>query len=141
MPYSTMTDILDQIEAADLLDLTDDENLGQVSEPRVLKAIADADAEINGYCGKRYRVPFDPVPELIRKFSVDIAIYNIFARRAGAPEDRRNRYKDAIAFLRLVAAGSGTLGEDDPSGNPAPAERPTMTGPGRIFSREKLGGW
>lgn len=142
MAYCALTDILDQIEEADLLDVTDDENLGQVSEPRVLKAIADADAEINGYCGKRYRVPFDPVPDLIRKLSVDIAIYNLFSRRNEiTPEERRNRYKDAIAFLRLVASGAGTLGEDDPSGNPAPAERPTMTGPSRIFSREKLGGW
>ncbi len=142
MAYCTLTDMLDQIEEADLRELTDDENLGLVSGQRVLKAIADADAEINGYCGKRYRVPFDPVPDLIRKISVDIAVYNLFARRnRPTPQDRRDRYRDAIAFLRLVAAGSGTLGEDDPSGSPAPAERPTMTGPARIFSREKLGGW
>lgn len=141
MAYCTKSDILDQMEESDLIRLTDDENLNVVSDPRVAKAIADADAEINGYCGKRYRVPMAPVPDLIRKMSVDIAVYNLFSRREGAPEDRRNRYKDAIAFLRLVAAGSGTLGEDDPSGNPAQTERPTMTGPVRIFSRKKLGGW
>lgn len=141
MAYCTLTDILDQIEEADVIRLTDDENLGAVSEPRVSKAIADADAEINGYCGQRYRVPFDPVPDLVRKFAVDIAIYNLFGRRDVAPEDRRNRYKDAIAFLRQVASGAATLGVEDPDGTPAPAEHPRITGPARIFSREKLGGW
>ncbi len=139
--YCSQADILDQLEEADLIRLTDDEDAGVISTPRVDKAIADADAEINGYCGQRYRVPFEPVPELVRKFSVDIAIYNLFARRPLIPDDRRGRYRDVIAFLRLLAAGTVTLGVEDPEGTPVPADRPCVTGPQRVFSRAKLGGW
>ncbi len=79
------------------------------------RAIADADAEIDGYCKAVYDVPFSPVPVMVRKISVDIAIYNLYARRKGAPEDRRNRYKDAIKFLENVAKGIVDLGSDAPS--------------------------
>jgi phage gp36-like protein len=142
MAYCTLTDLLDQIEESGLIRLTDDENLGAVDTARVDKAIADADAEINGYCGSRYRVPLDPVPDLLRKFSVDIAIYNLIGRRdVVVPDDRRARYKDAISFLRHVAAGTAQLGVADPDGTPAPAERPRITGPKRVFSRDSLEGW
>ena len=75
MPYATQADILDQLDEDILIQLTDDADTGDVVDDVVTRAIADADAEIDGYCGKRYSVPFDTVPPIIRKFAVDIAIY------------------------------------------------------------------
>lgn len=115
MAYCDQDDILDQIDEDELIQLTDDDDTGDVDADIVAKAIADADAEIDGYCAARYTVPFDPVPVIIRKMSVDIAAYNLYARRRGATEGRKERYSNAVRFLRDLSKGMITLGADAPS--------------------------
>lgn len=139
--YSTLTDMKEQIPEEELIALTDDADAGSVDTSVTDRAVADADAEIDGYCGKRYGVPLSPVPAIIRKFSVDIAIYNLFARRQGAPEDRRLRYKDAIKFLENVARGLISLGADDPDATPSDAQKPKISFSERVFSRDKMQGY
>ncbi|MDZ7831633.1 MAG: DUF1320 domain-containing protein [Desulfobacterales bacterium] len=141
MPYSTQSDILDQIDETTLVSLTDDAGTGSVDDDVVTRAIADADAEIDGYCGKKYEVPFSPVPDLIRKFSVVIAIKNLFARRRGAPDSRRQDYEDAIKFLKEVSKGNATLGEDDPADVPQSSHAPEIESADRIFDRDSLKNW
>ncbi|OQY41844.1 MAG: hypothetical protein B6240_14685 [Desulfobacteraceae bacterium 4572_87] len=51
---------------------------------------------------------------MVRKISVDISIYNLYARRMGAPDDRKERYDNALRFLRDVARGVISLGGDAP---------------------------
>lgn len=118
MPYCTQADILLSLPADQLLALTDDAGVGTVDSTIVARAIAVADAEIDSYAGRRYSVPFDPVQDVIRDTSTDLAIYNLYSRRRGAPEDRKARYDNRIRFLRDVAKGVASLGEDDPDGNP-----------------------
>jgi phage gp36-like protein len=112
-----------------------------VDEDVVTRAIADADAEIDSYCGVRYSVPFATVPEVIRKFSVDIAVYNLYARRKGAPDDRKARYDNAIRFLKDVAKNLASLGEDDPDSTPAGSNKPSISQNERLFTREKMSGF
>jgi phage gp36-like protein len=138
MPYSDLTDIENQIDESDLIGLTDDEDTGAHNSGRILRAIDDADSEINGYIGMRYTVPLDPVPVLIRKFSTDIAVWNLYARREGAPEDRKIRYEKALEYLKGVAKGIFSLGENDPAETPSDSARPELTYAERIFSREKM---
>jgi len=138
--YCTLDDIKEQIHADELIGLTDDADAGIIDTSATDRAAADADAEIDGYCGKRYSVPLSPVPPIIRKISVDIAIYNLFSRRQGAPEDRRLRYKDAIKFLENVARGLISLGVDDPDSTPSEAHKPQISFSDRIFSRDDLKG-
>lgn len=139
--YCSQADIEDLLSAAVLIQLTDDEGLRVVHAGRVEKAISDADAEINAYCGQRYPLPFSPVPDILRKLSVDIAVFNLHGRRKQTPDDVKERYKNAITFLRAVSTGTATLGAEDPHGSPAPTEKPSISGPDRIFSRQSLGGW
>lgn len=141
MMYCSAADMEDLLSVAVLIQLTDDEGLRVVHAGRVEKAISDASAEINAYCAQRYTVPIDPVPDILRKISVDIAAYNLHSRRKQMPDDVKDRYKTAVAFLRAVSTGTATLGVEDPHGTPAPTEKPRITGPTRIFSRDKLGGW
>lgn len=116
MPYSTQSDLLEQLEENVLIQLTDDSGSGEVDVSAVDRAIADADAEIDSYCGTRYTVPFSPVPVMIRKLSVDIAIYNLFSRRAlDVADERQQRYDNAIRFLRDLAKGLISLGADAPA--------------------------
>jgi phage gp36-like protein len=120
MAYSTQADCLDQISETELVQLTDDAGLGVIDADVVTRAIADADEEIDGYLGSRMEVPLSPVPGIIRKCSVDIAIYNLYARRQDtAPEIRKDRYKNAVGFLAKVAEGKISLGASDPAGIPA----------------------
>ena len=135
MAYCTKADILEQLEEDILIQLTDDDDAGDVDDDKVTRAIADADAEIDSYCGTKYEVPFSPVPVMVRKYSVDIAIYNLYARRRGAPEDRKERYDDAISFLKDVSKGIATLGGDAPSGDDESGPEATTVKSDRVFSR------
>jgi len=137
MPYALQTDILEQLDEDILIQLTDDADAGEVDDDMVTRAIADADAEIDGYCGKRYSVPFSTVPAIIRKFSVDIAIYNLYARRKGAPDDRKDRYAAAVKFLLNVSKGLISLGENDPDSTPA-SNAPEIDNEDRIFTRTTM---
>jgi len=141
MAYCTETDIKRQIDWDTLVQLTDDTDSGLIDSDILDRAIADADAEIDAYCGSRYSVPFTTVPDVIRKRSVDITIYNLYARRRGAPDDRKERYTNAMQFLKDVARNIVSLGEDDPDGVPSGANAPEISSSDRIFSREKLKGW
>jgi phage gp36-like protein len=144
MAYSAQDDILDQLDEAILIQLTDDEGTGSVNADRVAQAIADADAEIDGYLASRHQVPLDPVPENIRKYSVDIAIYNLFSRRADTlPDTRKERYQAAVRYLEKVAEGKWTLGANDPDGNPSSSDRPQMSpeNPERLFTRDTMKGF
>ena len=80
----------------------------------VQHAIADADAEIDGYLNKRYPTPLRSVPEIINKISKDIAIYNLASRSGMTVQERENnyyvRYKNAIRYLEQVAKGVVEIG-------------------------------
>jgi len=134
MSYCAKSDILEQLDEDVLIQLTDDDDVGAVDDDVVTRAIADADAEIDSYCGTRYDVPFSSVPVMIRKVSVDIAIYNLYARRKGAPEDRKERYDDAVSFLKGVSKGLATLGGDAPSTDDDSGPEVTTKKSDRIFS-------
>ncbi len=137
MPYCAQQDIENDITQKTVLQLTDDTGAGSVNATYVDKAITEADAVIDSYCGSRYAVPFASVPERIKQLSIDIAIYHLFARRGKVPELRETIYNNAVSFLKDVARGTATLGKQ-----PAPAATPEggakFTGPDRVFDREKL---
>lgn len=109
-------------------------------------AIADADAEIDGYLSKRYSPPFTEPPSVLRKFSKDIAAYNLVSRK-GVDEDNPEktyltRYNSAIRFLTMVAEGKidiGTGKED--AGQASAAEGFRFCSSRRLFSRESMRGW
>ena len=135
MAYSIQSDILEQMEEDVLIQLTDDDDAGVVDDDKVTRAIADADAEIDSYCGTKYDIPFSTVPVMIRKISVDIAIYNLYARRRGAPDDRKERYDDAISFMKDVSKGIASLGGDGPSADDDSGPEATVVKSDRVFSR------
>ena len=112
--------------------------------PIIEGAIADADAEIDGYLAKRYAVPLSPAPKVINKFSKDIAVYNLFSR-IGIDEstDQKtylNRYNAAIKFFELVADGKVSIGTeaDDPAS--AAATGFSAKSNTRLFTRGSMRG-
>ena len=141
MAYCIQDDILDQVDEAVLIQLTDDAGAGAVDADKVTRAIEDADGTIDAYCEGRYTIPLSPVPDKIRQISVDIAIYNLFSRRGdAAPEVRKDRHKEAIRFLEAVRDGKARLG----AATPAPANTPdtvSISSNTRIFTRDKMSGF
>ena len=139
--YCALADILDRVDAGVLVQLTDDDNLGEVDENKVEAAIEGADATIDAYCGVRNTVPFDPVPAIVKTLSVDLSVFNLYSRRGGVPENVRKIRDDAIAFLRDVSRGAVSLGPAGPDQTPSGSHRPQSAGAERIFSRDKMRGW
>ena len=112
--------------------------------PIIDAAIADADAEIDGYLAKRYSVPLAPAPRVLNKFSKDIAVYNLFSRvgidEGSEEKNYLNRYQAAVKFLTLVAEGKVSLGAGSEDPASAAATGFTVASNGRLFSRQSLEG-
>jgi len=146
MAYSALTDIQKLLPDDTILQLSvdpADTDQTTINQTRVDEAIAQADAEINSYCGSKYSVPFATAPAIVKKISVDIAIYNLYSRKVDEiPETRADRYKNAIRQLEGISRGLISIGVD-----PAPAA-PTVGGSetnketnDRIFTRDKMEGF
>lgn len=93
-------------------------------------AIVDAEAEVNSYLQSRYSVPLAaPVPSRLRAVALDVTTYRLFAARGlsdeGADKVVRQRYEDALRWLRDVAAGRASL--PLPGGDARPAMPPRQT--------------
>jgi len=139
MAYAVLEDLVQMVPTAELAQLTAE--TGDIPDPAVVaEAIARADAEIDSYLAVRYQVPVAPVPERLKALSVEVALYHLYARRGVAPEVRRRGYDDAVAFLKLVAAGQAVI---EGAGGEAPPSQQAeeFAGASRQFSRDGLGDW
>lgn len=140
MAYCDQDDILKLIPEQDLAELTTES--GETPDDEVVAdCIAAADGEIDSYLGVKYSVPLATVPDRVKWLSADMAIYHLYSRRGVAPEVRRQKYLDAVTFLKDVVAGTakivGLAGE-------AAATTPDvheMTSSTRVFSRDNMGDW
>ena len=106
MAYSTLSDVLLQLGDEELKQLTDDYDTGSLASEVVDRAIADADAEVDGYLSGLYTTPLSPVPAFVRKMSVDLAIYNLYSRRVDTlPDIRRERADNTRGYLMQLVHG------------------------------------
>ena len=91
---------------------------GRPDTAAVEQALAEAASEIDAILGTRFAVPVSPVPPVLRRIAVDLAVGAL--PRTGATEasmyDRRAR--EARDLLDKLAAGEASLG---PGYDPAPA--------------------
>ena len=151
MAYCTAAEVLDMLKE-DMLNViigdnyieNEDERI-QAITPIVEQAIADADAEIDGYLAKRYKVPFEKTPQVINKFAKDIALYNMVSRKGVDENDREKtyltRYNAAIAFLTKVAEGILSIGVSENNTEDAARIGFSMSNSPRLFSRGNMKGW
>ncbi|MRR15697.1 MAG: DUF1320 domain-containing protein [Deltaproteobacteria bacterium] len=140
--YCSQADITAAISEDVLIQLTDDDNAGVINQASVTAAIAQADAEIDGYCGARYTVPFVTVPAVVKALSIEIAVYYLYKRRT-VPEKIEKAYDKAIAKLKDISRGLLSLGVADPppaatSAGGAESNKPVSD---RVFTRDKMTGF
>lgn len=141
MTYCAQDDILEQVQENVLINLTDDNDAGVVDSTIIARAIEDAGAMIDAYCQRRYTVPLSPVPPMIRRLAVDLAIYNLYSRRdLMPPKVREDRQQAAVRFLEKASAGQIDLGAATPAREQS-SHGVDITSPSRIFSRETMEGF
>jgi phage gp36-like protein len=138
MSYNTKDDLLGDIPEEVLIQLTDDANLGTVDDTKVDQALGNSAAMIDGYCGGVYQLPLDPVPAFIKALDLDIAAYNLYSRRENVPENRKDRYKNAVKTLDAIAAGKISIGAPAASQPPQAGASSLVSAPTRIFDADKL---
>jgi phage gp36-like protein len=143
--YCTIDDLREQSSEEFLLRCTDDDGTGEINQAIVNKKIEDAQTEIDSYCRAQYPVPFQTVPGLIRKLTVDIALYNLLSKR-GIDEDSPDvilvkRYRDAVKLLENLAKGIVTIGPTV-AGEPSPQpQQAAIVSPPRRFTRTSMKGF
>jgi phage gp36-like protein len=109
--YAVIADLVPlRLTQAELVQLTDDANTGQVNEATVNAALEEASGRVDSYCRSRYVTPLQ-VGDDVKGMTLDIAVYLLFSRRRNAKlsETVRTRYEDAITFLKDIAAGRASL--------------------------------
>jgi len=133
MPYATQADLVSRFGEQELIDQTDRINGAVVDAAVVAREIAYASAVIDAYLASRYALPLpDPVPDLLVGLCCDLARYALYTD--AAPETVRDRYKDAVARLRDIAAGAIKLDLATPS--VASSGLVQIDTGARLFSRE-----
>ena len=136
--YATLADILEQVDQETLIALTDDALAGAVDESVVERAIANGDAVIDSACRDRYDIPFSaPVPDLVRLYSVDLAVYNLYSRRPQVemPEVIGERHQYVLDRLRLVEQGKAGMGVAVNGTEGTESHGALVSGNDRIFTR------
>jgi phage gp36-like protein len=119
-----------------LLVRVSDQNKDRQADPEVVEAgLEAADDIIDAYLSSQYTVPLAYVSKSVRKLAVDIAVYTMAMGRAERTEEMRLRYEDAMAMLKMMAAGKIGLGLPpvDTNGDGVPESDPNRKRKGRIF--------
>lgn len=137
MPYNTRQNMIDRYGEEELIQLTDRAGNGVIDDAVLDQAIADANAEIDGYLGGRYQLPLAVTPPILTVYACDITRYRLYDD--AATEQVEKRYQDALKFLRLAAGGKVQIGPAADGSKPAPAGGAQMESDGRIFGRDKGG--
>jgi phage gp36-like protein len=144
MAYATQTDITD-LYGIDTLDrLADRDGDGTADAAKVSRALDDASALIDGYIAMRVTLPLSPIPAVLRNLCVDIAMYRLATDAGLLSEDARQRYEDAVRFLRDVSAGKAAIPQPAAPGaavtETASPQSIVIDSEPRLFSRGSLRG-
>ena len=114
MAYCTQADLIGRYGEAELTQLTDREQFGGIDAAVLATAIADADAEIDGYLSDGgYPVPLESPPYLLTRHACVIARAHLYADIK--TEEVKADYAKTLAWLERIASGAVRLpsGADD----------------------------
>lgn len=137
MGYATQADLEARYGAEEVLQLADRNRDGVIDAGVIDRALADAEAEINGYLGSRYQLPLADVPQIVNVYACDIARYRLYADLA--TDEVRRRYEDAVKFLRLAAEGKVKIGPTQAGAEPTQAGGAEVQSGGLVFGRDQGG--
>ena len=134
--YATESDIVKRY-GQDALDLAF-ARAGDLANPAaVSQALDDASDEIDTYLMGRYSLPLDPVPPVLTRLCVDMALYH-GSDLAALTDERRTRYEDAVALLTRISEGKVSL--EGVAGQTPASSGASFVSNDRIFGRGSMQG-
>ncbi len=92
---------------SDLIQLTDDDNTGELNQGVLDAIIAAADDKINAAIANIYQVPISPVVPPITSWSLTITCFMLLRRRL-VPDEKNNffdDYREVMGMLKAVNNG------------------------------------
>ena len=110
--YTTQEDIIKSgIPEDDLIQLTDNADLGVVDSDAVDRVIAQQDELIDGYLRSRYDLPLDPVPGLLGSIAVALCCRALYRLRpqVDTPESISEAAQEAKSTLKQLQQGTMKL--------------------------------
>lgn len=141
MAYSTLAQLTDRYGAELLRQLSDRGDVAATEPDAALfaRAIADADALIDGSLKVRYALPIASTPRLVTDLSLRIAVY--YAHGSVVPEKIRDDYKEALRTLQQIATGTVRLDLDGVEPAPSGAAEVRTNEPDRRLTAETMRGF
>lgn len=141
MAYCTLQELIDRYSERMLVEISDrgDAASGTIDQALVDRAIADADALIDGYLKVRYALPLASVPRLVKDLSLRIAIY--YAHAHVAAEKIRKDYEEALKALRDISVGLIRLDLDGAEPAASGASEVRTNQPDRPMTAETMKGY
>lgn len=135
MMYASVQDMRDRYENLDVLlrqPETDDLN-----EKKLTRALNDAGALADSYLSAKYALPLAVVPQVLVQHCCAIAFYYLCDQQ---PSDQaRDRYREALTWLREVKSGSIPIGVDEAGSAPESDDLPQMQAEAPVFGRNQKG--
>ena len=110
MAYATQADMVKRFGEPELLHLTDAGRTGSIDANIMTMALDDATSEVESYLSGVLSEALTAPPAIIISVTCDIARYRLYAGIGGQTEQVKERYDDAVRWLRDVAAGKAKLG-------------------------------
>lgn len=145
--YATSDDIV-SLHGADFLLVVaargDDVSLADpLTSAAVTAALDQASSEIDGYLSTRYPTPVSPAPRIIQNHAINMAVYHLASTADRMTDIIRDRYKDALTWLKDISAGRANLpGGSDGAGSSvmtAAPEQAEFSGSEALFKRGPWG--
>ena len=139
MPYATLQDLVDRFGYEQLAQLSDRDAGAVVDDVVIGRALADADAEIDGYLTALYALPLTAVPALLARMACDIARYRLFGDRV--TEQVRQLYTDAVRDLKAIASGAIRIDGAAPLTPSSASTTIKVSAPSPVFGGDGLGAY
>lgn len=109
MLYATLSDMIDAFGERELIQLSDRANDGVINEQAIERALERASADIDGYMGWLQAKSINASEQaltVLRGLCCDMARYRLAGSDGRLVTDEmRDRHKDAIGMLKMIAKG------------------------------------
>ncbi|EEP6366159.1 DUF1320 domain-containing protein [Salmonella enterica] len=135
MMYASAQDMRDRYDNLDELLMqpgTDDLN-----EKKLTQALSDAGALADSYLSAKYSLPLAVVPQVLVQHCCAIAFYYLCDQQA--TDQARDRYREALTWLREVKNDSIPIGVDEAGSAPESDDLPQMQAEAPVFGRNQKG--
>lgn len=136
--YAAIEDLETRFGVDELEHLAPTENTNESYDSvKLTAALGEASAEMDTFIAVAYALPLPSTPAFLKTVCCDIARYRLWDN--SATEEVRNRYVDAVAWLKRLAKGEATLGlSRAEEGSARVSVAVKRTSEDRSFTRESL---